>query len=131
MPPLPPEYVKNMEEQRRQGRTVDQTLLLGNTGLNYERGLFLRLASGCGDSTGNGPVSIEIEHKHDFDEIIGFAGSNRNYPRELCGEIEFSYGRRSTYPHTYLLCLYTAGHAALSGSLETDRYPDHHVRSWQ
>jgi hypothetical protein len=37
-------------------------------------------------------VAIEIPHSHDFDEIIGFAGTNRNYPRDLCGEIEFHMG---------------------------------------
>jgi len=42
--------------------------------------------------TGNGPVDIEIPHSHDFDEIIGFAGSNRNYPRDLGGELEFRIG---------------------------------------
>ena len=34
-------------------------------------------------------------HTHDFDEVIGFAGTNRNYPRELGGEIEFLIGGES------------------------------------
>ena len=41
---------------------------------------------------GGKPVEIEIPHTHDFDEVIGFAGTNRNYPRDLCGEIEFLMG---------------------------------------
>jgi hypothetical protein len=39
--------------------------------------------------TGNGPVSIKPTHTHNFDEIIGFAGSNRQHPRDLGGELEF------------------------------------------
>ncbi len=41
---------------------------------------------------GGKPVAIEIPHSHDFDEVIGFAGTNRNYPRDLGGEIEFLMG---------------------------------------
>jgi hypothetical protein len=41
---------------------------------------------------GGKPVAIEIPHSHDFDEVIGFAGTNRNYPRDLGGEIEFLIG---------------------------------------
>ena len=41
---------------------------------------------------GGKPVSIELPHSHDFDEVIGFGGTNRNYPRELGGEIEFHMG---------------------------------------
>ena len=37
-------------------------------------------------------VMPDPPHSHDFDEVIGFAGTNRNYPRDLCGEIEFLMG---------------------------------------
>ncbi|HSW38697.1 MAG TPA: hypothetical protein VLL97_04325, partial [Acidobacteriota bacterium] len=33
--------------------------------------------------------SIEVPHTHDFDEVIGFIGTNRKNPRDLGGEIEF------------------------------------------
>jgi hypothetical protein len=91
MPPLPPEYVKNMEDQRKEGRIVDQTLLLGIQD-SILKGSFFCGCEWLWGLTGNGPVSLEIEHSHDFDEIIGFAGSNRNYPRELGGEIDFHMG---------------------------------------
>jgi hypothetical protein len=33
-------------------------------------------------------VQVEIQHAHDFDEILGFFGSNTKSPRDLDGEIE-------------------------------------------
>lgn len=91
MPPQPPEMVKAMEDQARAGRTLDRTLLLGIQD-SILKGSFFAGCEILWGLTGNGPVSIEIPHSHDFDEIIGFAGSNRNYPRALCGEIEFNMG---------------------------------------
>ncbi len=91
MPPQPPEMLKAMEDQARAGRTLDRTLLLGIQDSILKGAFFV----GCEilwGLTGNGPVSIELEHHHDFDEIIGFAGTNHNYPRELGGEIEFNIG---------------------------------------
>jgi hypothetical protein len=38
----------------------------------------------------------EIPHTHEFDEVIGFAGTNRNYPWELGGELEFLMGGSGT-----------------------------------
>jgi hypothetical protein len=88
MPPQPPDAVKMMEEQAKAGKTLDRTLLLGIQDSIFKGSFF----SGCEwlwQLTGDGPVSIEPTHHHDFDEIIGFAGSNRNHPRDLGGEIEF------------------------------------------
>ncbi len=28
-------------------------------------------------------------HTHDYDEVVGFIGSDPNNPRDLCGEVEF------------------------------------------
>jgi len=88
MPPLPREYVQKMEDQRREGKIIDQTLMLGIQD-SILKGAFFCGCEWLWGLPGNQPVSIELEHKHDFDEIIGFVGSNRNYPRELGGEIEF------------------------------------------
>lgn len=88
MPPQPPEALEMMEEQRRAGKTLDRTLLLGIQD-SILKGSFFAGCEWLWGLTGDGPVSIEMTHTHDFDEIIGFAGSNRNYPRELGGEIEF------------------------------------------
>jgi hypothetical protein len=88
MPPQPAEGTIMMEKQAKEGRTLDRTLLLGIQDSILKKSFF----AGCEwlwQLTGNGPVSIEYTHTHDFDEIIGFAGSNRNHPRDLGGEIEF------------------------------------------
>jgi hypothetical protein len=88
MPPQPAEAVQMMEDQAKDGKTLDRTLLLGIQDSILKGSFF----SGCEwlwQLTGSGPVSIESPHSHDFDEIIGFAGSNRNHPRDLGGEIDF------------------------------------------
>jgi hypothetical protein len=38
---------------------------------------------------GNQGVQTEIAHTHDFDEVLGFIGSNRETPRKLNSKIEF------------------------------------------
>lgn len=92
MPPQPAEWIRAMEDQAKEGRILDRTLLLG---------IMDSIVPGCSlfagceilwGLPGGKPVAIEIPHSHDFDEVIGFAGTNRNYPRDLCGEIEFHMG---------------------------------------
>lgn len=92
MPPEPEAWVKSMEDQAKEGKTLDRTMLLG---------IMDSIVPGCSlfagceilwGLPGGKPVAIEIPHSHDFDEVIGFAGTNRNYPRDLCGEIEFHIG---------------------------------------
>jgi hypothetical protein len=91
MPPRPAEDIKMMEDQEKAGKTFDRTLLLGIQNSIF-KGAFFTGCEWIWGLTGDGPVSIELPHSHDFDEIIGFAGSNRNHPRDLGGEIEFSIG---------------------------------------
>lgn len=92
MPPQPAAWIKAMEDQAREGRILDRTMLLG---------IMDSIVPGCSlfagceilwGLPGGKPVEIEIPHSHDFDEVIGFAGTNRNYPRDLGGEIEFLIG---------------------------------------
>lgn len=92
MPPQPAEAIKAMENQAKEGKILDRTLLLG---IQDSIVPGCSLFAGCEilwGLPGGKPVSIEIPHSHDFDEIIGFGGTNRNYPRELGGEIEFLIG---------------------------------------
>ncbi len=90
--PAPPEaYLKQEDEQNKAGLTLDRTMLLGIQD-SILKGSFFVGCEWLWQLTGNGPVKIEIEHTHDFDEIIGFAGSNRNHPRDLGGEIDFHIG---------------------------------------
>jgi len=88
MPPQPREAVQMMKKQAKAGKTLDRTLLLGIQD-SFVKGAFFSGCEWLWQLTGDGPVSIESTHAHDFDEIIGFAGSNRNHPRDLGGEIEF------------------------------------------
>ncbi len=87
MPPRPASDVKMMAKQAKAGKTLDRTLLLGIQD-SIVQGAFFAGCEWLWQLTGNGPVSIEETHTHDFDEIICFAGSNRNHPRDLGGEIE-------------------------------------------
>jgi hypothetical protein len=91
MPPQPAEAVQMMEAQAKEGKTLDRTLLLGIQD-SILKGSFFAGCEWLWQLTGDGPVNIESPHSHDFDEIIGFAGSNRNHPRDLGGEIEFYMG---------------------------------------
>ncbi|HLA81740.1 MAG TPA: hypothetical protein VJP78_09030, partial [Thermoleophilia bacterium] len=104
MPPPLPEWTKAMEDQAREGKILDRTMLLG---------IMSSIVPGCSlfagceilwGLPGGKPVEIEITHTHDFDEVIGFAGTNRNYPRELGGELEFLIGgERHTLTKTCLI----------------------------
>jgi hypothetical protein len=92
MPPQPAAAIKAMEDQAKQGKILDRTMLLG---IQDSIVPGCSLFAGCEilwGLPGGKPVAIEIEHSHDFDEVIGFGGTNRNYPRELGGEIEFLMG---------------------------------------
>jgi hypothetical protein len=104
MPPEPAAAIKAMEDQAKEGKTLDRTMLLG---IQDSIVPGCSLFAGCEilwGLPGGKPVAIEIEHSHDFDEVIGFGGTNRNYPRELGGEIEFLMGgERHTITKTCLI----------------------------
>lgn len=92
MPPMPEAMVRAMEEQEKQGKILDRTMLLG---------IMDSIVPGCSlfvgceilwGLPGGRPVEIEIPHTHDFDEVIGFVGTDREHPRDLGGEIELLMG---------------------------------------
>ena len=104
MPPMPEAMVKAMEDQAEEGKILDRTMLLG---------IMDSIVPGCSlfagcemlwGLPGGKPVDIEIPHSHDFDEVIGFAGTDRRHPRDLGGEIEFLIGgERHTITKTCLI----------------------------
>ena len=104
MPPMPEAMVKAMEDQTEEGKILDRTMLLG---------IMDSIVPGCSlfagcemlwGLPGGKPVDIEIPHSHDFDEVIGFAGTDRRHPRDLGGEIEFLIGgERHTITKTCLI----------------------------
>jgi len=104
MPPEPDAWVHAMENQAKEGKILDRTMLLG---------IMNSIVPGCSlfagceilwGLPGGKPVEIEIPHSHDFDEVVCFAGTNRNYPRDLGGEIEFLIGgERHTITKTCMI----------------------------
>jgi hypothetical protein len=84
---LPPETRERLARMRKEGNsTIEATRLLWlddevvpGSSLYME---CLWLWGGSSEGT------MEEPHVHDFDEIIGFAGSNRDNPKDLGGEIE-------------------------------------------
>jgi hypothetical protein len=92
MPPQPEAMIQAMEDQAKEGKILDRTMLLGIQDAIVPG---CSLFAGCEilwGLPGGKPVAIEIPHTHEFDEVIGFGGTNRNYPRDLGGEIEFHMG---------------------------------------
>jgi hypothetical protein len=87
MPPRPPDYVKMMDDQAKKGKTLDRTMMMCIQD-SFVKGSFFAGCEWLWELPGKKPVQIETEHKHDFDEIIAFVGSDRKNPRELGGEIE-------------------------------------------
>lgn len=87
MPPRPTEYIKMMEDQEKEGKILDRTMMMGIQD-SIVKGAFFAGCEWLWGLPGGKPVQIELEHLHDFDEIIGFVGSKRNNPRDLGGEIE-------------------------------------------
>jgi hypothetical protein len=88
MMPGQPEVDKLIAEQAAEGRTIDRTLLLGIQD-SIVKGAFFMGCEIIWGLSGNGPVTIEEAHAHEFDEIIGFLGTNRATPRSRNGEIDF------------------------------------------
>lgn len=104
MPPPPAQWTQAMEDQAKEGKILDRTMLLG---------IMDSIVPGCSlfagceilwGLPGGKPVEIEIPHTHDFDEVIGFVGTNRNHPRDLGGELEVLIGgERHTVTKTCLI----------------------------
>ncbi len=104
MPPMPEAMMQAMERpgQRRQDPRQDDAP--GHDEHHSARMLAVRGVRDPLGASRRQPVDIEIAHSHDFDEVIGFGGTNRNYPRELGGEIEFLMGgERHTITKTCLM----------------------------
>jgi hypothetical protein len=92
MPPEPEAVVRAMDDQGKEGKILDRTMLLG---------IMDSIVPGCSlfvgceilwGLPGGKPVEIEIPHTHDFDEVIGFVGTDGDSPRDLGGEIELLMG---------------------------------------
>ena len=84
--PMSPEAILKMQAMRKKtGSTVKSTRLLWlddeiAKGAFYMDYLWLWQGRSGG--------STELPHAHDFDEVLGFVGTNRADPHDLGGEIE-------------------------------------------
>ena len=84
--PMSPDIVKKAQAMRKKtGSTVQSTRLLWlddeiARGAPYMEYVWLWKGRSGG--------STEVPHAHDFDEVLGFVGTNREDPRDLGGEIE-------------------------------------------
>jgi hypothetical protein len=83
--PRPPEIQNKLDEQRRTSQsTVESTHLLTVDGGRVKDFFFV-------DCTwlwkGHSEGTLDEPHFHDFDEVIGFVGANREDPQDLGGEI--------------------------------------------
>jgi hypothetical protein len=85
--PPPAGFMKRMQDQREAGDFLDSFHLLR---LNEQiaNGAMYFDAVWMNDLHGAHGVQVEIQHSHDFDEILGFFGSKKTDPRDLDAEIE-------------------------------------------
>jgi hypothetical protein len=85
--PPPAGFMKRMEDQRKAGDYLDSFHMLS---LNDKiaRGALYYDAVWMTGLHGTRGVQVEVQHSHDFDEVIGFFGGNLENPRDLNSEIE-------------------------------------------
>jgi hypothetical protein len=84
----PPEMMKRMEAQRKAGNYTESTHLY-NLNDKIIPGAMYVDCHWLWKKHGTSGLETEIAHSHDFDEVLGFIGSNRENPRKLDGVIEF------------------------------------------
>jgi hypothetical protein len=89
-PPIPANsgFLKRMQEQRAAGNFMNSVHMLSLGNQNAQGTLYFDSVWITG-LHGTQGVQVEIQHSHDFDEIIGFFGNQPNNYRDLGGEIEF------------------------------------------
>ncbi|OGN96895.1 MAG: hypothetical protein A2Z77_00420 [Chloroflexi bacterium RBG_13_51_36] len=81
------EYKKMMEDQKKAGNSVEVNMLYTIQD-SIVKGSFHMGASWVMNLKGTKPVQMELANTHDCDEVLGFAGSDPDNPRELGAEVE-------------------------------------------
>jgi hypothetical protein len=79
--------IKMIDDQKKAGNYVN---FAPQYYINDEqvKGSFFLMNTWTLSMNGTKPVKLELAHTHDYDEILGFMGSNVNNVSELGGEIE-------------------------------------------
>jgi hypothetical protein len=85
--PPPEGMLKRLQAQREAGNFLDSLHLL-SLNESITKGTLYFDAVWMMDLHGAAGVQVEIQHSHDFDEILGFFGSRRDNPRDLDAKIE-------------------------------------------
>jgi hypothetical protein len=85
--PAPAGFLKRMQAQREAGNYLDSFHLLGLNDRIAEGALYFDAVWMTG-LHGKDGFQVEIQHSHDFDEILGFFGGNGENYRDLNSEIE-------------------------------------------
>ena len=85
--PPPEGFLRRMHQQREAGNYLDSFHLMSLNDTIAKGALYFD-AVWMTDLHGTDGVQVEIQHSHDFDEILGFFGSDKNDPRDLNAEIE-------------------------------------------
>ncbi len=83
----PAGFIKRMQAQREAGDYTDSFHLLSLNDSVAKGALYFDAVWMTGLHGSHG-VQIEVQHSHDFDEILGFFGSKMDNPRDLDAEIE-------------------------------------------
>ncbi len=86
--PPPAEMLKLLEDQKKEGKSVESTPLFGLDSSVIE-GSFIVSCTLLTCKNGVGPVYTELAHTHDFDEVWVFVGTDTDNPRDLGGELDF------------------------------------------
>lgn len=85
---VPSQMVERLARQRERGIWMDSRHLL-RLDDNVLRGSLYTDCVWIYEKRGEGPLELEIGHDHDFDEVLGLVGTNREAPYDLGGLIEF------------------------------------------
>ena len=85
--PPPEGMLKRFQAQREAGNYLDSFHLLSLND-SVAKGALYYDAVWMTGLHGNDGFQVEIQHSHDFDEILGFFGSNKENYRDLNAEIE-------------------------------------------
>jgi hypothetical protein len=85
--PPPAGFLKRLEDQRQAGDYTDSFHVLSLNDKVAKGALYYDAVWMTGLHGSRG-VQVEIQHSHDFDEVLGFFGGNPKSPRDLDAEIE-------------------------------------------
>ena len=85
--PIEPAFIKLMDDQRRQGITLDYKPFMIIEDSMVPGALHMG-ASWMWKLTGNKPCQTELAHTHPHDELLSFVGTDPEHPHDLCGKIE-------------------------------------------